>query len=92
MPTKVAIDKRANTLTITMPLQSARTSGSGKTRVIASTHGCHVTDLKRLGRPIVVSANAFVYGEQPKRITSKETKGGSAKIKNLKHHGIGGRQ
>jgi hypothetical protein len=73
MPVKVAIDRREKTLTITMPLQSARASASGKTRVIASTHGCHVTDLKRLGQPIVVTANAFVYGgKQPKQITTKE--------------------
>ena len=73
MPVEVAIDKQQKTLTITMPLQSARASASGKTRVIASTHGCHVTELKRLGRPIVVTANAFVYGgNHPKQITTKE--------------------
>jgi len=73
MAVRVTINKPENTLTITMPLQSARASASGKTRVIASTHGCHVTDLKRLGRPIVVTANAFVYGgKQPKQITTKE--------------------
>jgi hypothetical protein len=74
MPVQVTIDKQQKTLTITMPLQSARTSATGKTRVIASTHGCHVTELNRLGRPIVVSANAFVYSSpQP-----KETGAGSA--------------
>jgi hypothetical protein len=79
MPVQVAIDKRENTLTITMPLQSARASASGKTRVIASTHGCHVTDLKRLGRPIVVTANAFVYsGSAPRTITRNKTGGRSA--------------
>jgi hypothetical protein len=46
MPVQVAIDKLEKTLTITIPLQSARTSASGKTHVIASPHGCHVTDLK----------------------------------------------
>ena len=73
MATQVSIDKREKTLTITIPLQSARASASGKTRVIASTHGCHVTDLKRLGRPIVVTANAFVYsGKEPKQLITKE--------------------
>jgi hypothetical protein len=73
MVVNVAIDKKEKTLTITMPLQTARESASGKTRVIASTHGCHVTDLKRLGRPIVVTANAFVYsGRQPKQPITKE--------------------
>jgi hypothetical protein len=73
MPVKVAIDRQEKTLTITMPLQSARVSASGKTKVIASSHGCHVSDLKRLGRPIVVTANAFVYsGKQAKQITRHE--------------------
>jgi hypothetical protein len=68
-----------------MPLQSARRSASGKTKVIASTHGCHVTELKRLGRPIVVTANAFVYGiEQPKQITPNETEAGSATRRKVK--------
>ncbi len=79
MPVQVAIDKHAKTLTIMMPLQSARASASGKTKVIASTHGCHVTDSKRLGRPIVVTANAFIYGgKQPKVATPNETKAASA--------------
>lgn len=78
MPVQVAINKHEKTLTITMPLQSARRSASGKTLVIASTHGSQVTDLKRLGRPIVVTANAFVYGDKfPKQITSSETAAGS---------------
>jgi hypothetical protein len=85
MPVQVAIDKRENTLTITMPLQSARASASGKTKVIASTHGCHVTDLKRLGRPIVVTANAFVYsGKQPKVATPNETEADSATRSKIK--------
>jgi hypothetical protein len=85
MPVKVAIDKQEQTLTITMPLQSARASASGKTKVIASTHGCHVTDLKRLGRPIVVSANAFIYSNgQPKEIVPNETGAGSATRREIK--------
>src|SRR6266478_3353712 len=90
MTVQVAIDKHEKTLTITIPLQSARTSASGKTKVIASTHGCHVTELKRLGRPIVVTANAFIYSiEQPKQITPNETDAGSVtrgKIKPGKDH------
>src|SRR5690349_4405226 len=85
MPVSVAIDKKEKTLTITMPLQSARESASGKTRVIASTRGCHVTDLKRLGRPIVVSANAFIYSiGQPEQIMPNETGAGSAKRGKIK--------
>jgi hypothetical protein len=85
MAVRVTINKPENTLTITMPLQSARASASGKTKVIASTHGCHVTDLKRLGRPIVVSANAFIYSSgQPKQIMPSETGAISATRRKIK--------
>jgi hypothetical protein len=65
MAVQVSVNKQEKTLTITVPLQSARTSASGKTKVIASTHGCHVTELKRLGQSVVVTANAFVYIKKP---------------------------
>jgi hypothetical protein len=74
MSTQVAIDKQEKTLTITIPLQRARTSASGKTKVIASTHGCQITELKRLGRPIVVTANAFVYNKGPKQVGASENR------------------
>jgi hypothetical protein len=74
MQTQVAIDRQEKTLTITIPLQSARVSASGKTKVIASTHGCHVSDLKRLGRPIVVRPTpSSTAAKQPKQITPNET-------------------
>jgi hypothetical protein len=75
MSTQVAIDKHEKTLTITIPLQRARMSASGKTQVIASSHGNQITELKRLGRPIVVTANAFVYSnKEPKKGGSSENR------------------
>jgi hypothetical protein len=60
----VNIDRAKQTITLTMPLQKACPSKStGKTLVIASTHGCQMTDARRLGRPVVVTANAFVYAD-----------------------------
>jgi hypothetical protein len=56
------INRQKRTITITMPLQKASPSkSSGKTLVVASTHGCQTTKARHSGRPIVVTANAFVY-------------------------------
>jgi hypothetical protein len=56
------IDRKRNTLTIQMPLEKAHPSrSSGKTLVVASTHGCQTTGARHSGRPIVITANAFIY-------------------------------
>jgi hypothetical protein len=56
------INQKKRTITITMPLQKATPSkSSGKTLVVASTHGCQTTEARHSGRPIVVTANAFIY-------------------------------
>ena len=36
-------------------------SGSGKTLVIASTHGNQPTELEVDGKPVIVGLNAYVY-------------------------------
>jgi hypothetical protein len=60
------------TLIIRLPLQKPVPSkASGKTLVIASTHGVVTTAARHRGRPIVVVANAFVYPT-----TEKELHGG----------------
>ena len=62
MPVTVQIDRSKRTLTITMPLQKATPSrSSGKTLVVATTHGCQTTEARHSGRPIVLTANAFIY-------------------------------
>jgi hypothetical protein len=68
------IDPQMKTISITMPLQTARPSRStGKTLVIATTHGCQVTDARRFGRPVVVTANAFVYANKLEKVDSAKT-------------------
>jgi hypothetical protein len=71
----VSIDQSKKTITMTLPLQQARPSkSSGKTLVIASTHGCQVTDAKRLGRPVFVTANFLVYAAEKKRVKGSKTR------------------
>jgi hypothetical protein len=69
MPVTVNVDRSKRTLTITMPLQKATPSrSSGKTLVVATTHGCQTTEARHSGRPIVLTAHAFIYAaSQPKK-------------------------
>jgi len=60
METTVQVDGKM--LIIRLPLQEpVRSKSSGKTLVIASTHGVVITEARYRGKPIVVVANAFVY-------------------------------
>jgi hypothetical protein len=71
MSVLVKLDRKKKTLTIEIPLEKAHPSKStGKTLVIASTHGCQTSDAIHSRRQIVVTANAFIYARQSK---SKET-------------------
>lgn len=57
---KATIDEKAGTLTIVIALQTATPSASGKTLVIASTHGNQPTGLNVQGKPVIVGLNAYL--------------------------------
>ena len=66
MQTIVEID--GTTLIIKLPLQKpVRSKSSGKTLVIASSHGTVTSPVRYRGKQIVVVANAFVYPGRQKR-------------------------
>ena len=48
-------------LVLTLPLGKPTPSASGKTLVVASSHGNQKTEAKVDGKPIVVGVNAYVY-------------------------------
>ena len=47
-------------LVIRIPLESPRPSSSGKTLIVASTHGNQTTTATIDGKPIIVGLNAYV--------------------------------
>lgn len=49
-----------NMLVIRIPLQTPTPSASGKTLVVASTHGNTRTDCLIQGKPITVGVNAYI--------------------------------
>ena len=54
------VEKKGENLIITMPLQSPTPSASGKTRVVATTHGNVPTQITIGDKPIIVGVNAYI--------------------------------
>lgn len=48
------------TLFIEIPLNEPHPSKSGKTLIIASTHGCIQSECSVSGKPVTISINAFI--------------------------------
>lgn len=57
-PMKVTIEK--NELVIRVPLQEPTPSSTGKTLVVASSHGNQKTDALVDGKPVIVGLNAYI--------------------------------
>ena len=47
-------------LVIRIPMQSPAPSASGKTLIVASSHGNHATTATVNGKPLIVSVNAYI--------------------------------
>ncbi len=54
------IDEKAKTLTLVVDLQKPTPSASGKTLVVATTHGNVATDVQIDGKPVTVGVNAYI--------------------------------
>ena len=54
------IDEEAKTLTLVLELQEPTPSASGKTLVVATTHGNVPTDVEINGKPVIVGVNAYI--------------------------------
>ena len=64
MEVTARINRQRKTLIIEIPYQRAAPSSSGKTIVVATTHGGKATNVHHRGRPVIVIASAFVYPEK----------------------------
>lgn len=54
------MDEEAKTLTVVLDLQEPTPSASGKTLVVATTHGNVPTDVQIDGKPVIVGMNAYI--------------------------------
>jgi hypothetical protein len=57
----IKVRQRGDVLKIYLPLEKPARSKSGKTTLVASTHGVKRTGVRYQGLEIVLVANAFVY-------------------------------
>ncbi len=54
------IDEQAKTITLVLDLQAPTPSATGKTLVVATTHGNVPTDVQINGKPVIVGVNAYI--------------------------------
>ena len=54
------VEIKDGNLVITIPMQKPAPSASGKTLVVASSHGNQPTSAQVDGRPVVVGLNAYI--------------------------------
>ncbi len=66
----VKVARENNKLKIELPLEPAVPSKSGKTLLVASTHGVITTEVRYKGKPIVLVLNAFIYPSDQRRRAS----------------------
>ena len=57
---KVTVDEKARTLTVVLDLEDPHPSASGKTLVVASTHGNKPSTAKVDGKSVIVGCNCYI--------------------------------
>jgi hypothetical protein len=68
------VKREKNKLMIEAPLEPPTSSKSGKSDVIASSHGVVMTDVRYKGKPVAVVLNAFIYRDRgPRKPAQTET-------------------
>jgi hypothetical protein len=58
------VKREKNKLLIELPLEKPTPSKSGKSDVVASTHGVLTTAVQCKGKPLAVVVNAFIYRDR----------------------------
>jgi len=56
----MTVEKKGNKLIIEIDLEQPTPSSSGKTLVVASSHGNTVTNIEIDGKPITIGINAYI--------------------------------
>jgi len=65
MALSVKLDKMKKHVVITLPMERPRPSASGKSLVLATSRGCKSGEAVYRGKPIAITANAFIFVDQP---------------------------
>ncbi len=67
MADALTVTREGDTLVIRIPIQTPSPSASGKTLVVASTHGNQRSGVQIDGKDVFVGVNAYVYAEPKAR-------------------------
>lgn len=67
MAAEVSVTREGDTLVIRIPIHAPTPSSSGKTLVVASTHGNQKAGIQIDGKDVFVGVNAYVYAEAKQR-------------------------
>jgi hypothetical protein len=90
MSISIQLDKAKKMVIIKLPLEKLRASSTGKTELLASSHGCQSGEARYRGRLVTVTANAFIFrGDQSKSSGEKsKLKSKNGRKGGLLHHPI----
>jgi hypothetical protein len=90
MSISIQLDRAKKMVIIKLPLEKLRPSSSGKTELLASSHGCQSGEARYRGRLVTVTANAFIFrGDQSKSSVDKsKLKSKAGRKGQLPHHSI----
>jgi hypothetical protein len=76
---EINVSREKNTLRIEVPIERPWLSKSGKTVLIASTHGSKMTSAKYKNRNILLLLNAFIYPTDQELAKYQKKQPGSGK-------------
>ena len=88
MSISIQLDKAKKMVIIKLPLEKLRPSASGKTELLASSHGCQSGEARYRGRLVTVTANAFIFADRPSKSIGDKSKSKTGRKGELLHHPI----
>jgi hypothetical protein len=74
MSISIQLDRAKKMLVIKLPLEKLRPSASGKTELLASSHGCQSGEARYRGRLITVTANAFLFRDDQSKSSGDKSR------------------
>ena len=74
MSISIQLDKAKKMVIIKLPLEKLRPSASGKTELLASSHGCQSGEARYRGRLVTVAANAFIFRSDQSKSSGEKSK------------------
>ena len=88
MSISIQLDKAKKLLVIKMPVEKLRLSASGKSELVASSHGLQSGEALFRGKPIMVVANAFIFADRPSKSIGDKSKSKTGRKGDLFHHPV----